>query len=77
MQLDPIWHRTSRRTRALVGDLQTLRHLLTHLVHSDCVTFFEHLECVFDTASAAHPTERPHWVLHSSEEVFLLARERV
>ena len=31
-QLEPVWHRTSRRTKALVHDLATLRKLLGYLV---------------------------------------------
>jgi DNA excision repair protein ERCC-4 len=38
MQLEPIWHKTSKRTRALVTDLQTLRKLLSYLVSYDCVS---------------------------------------
>ena len=77
MQLEPIWHKVGRRTKALVGDLHTLRKLLSYLVAYDCVTFFEYLETLFDYASAQHPAERPHWVLNCSEAVFTLARDRV
>jgi len=77
MQLEPIWHRTNRRTRALVADLQTLRKLLAFLISCDCVSFFEYLETVVDAASALHPAERPHWILNCSETVFLIARDRV
>ena len=121
-QLDPIWHKTSRRTRALVSDLQTIRRLPPLLVApsrslpgsvsqpsrrrllsllawydavtrllaprvrpSACpsrvqdtsrqVTFFEYLETVLDAATALHPSERPHWVIHSSEAGGGAARE--
>ena len=77
MQLEPIWHRVSRRTKALVQDLQTLRRLLNYLVAYDCVSYFECLESIFDAASSLHPTERPHWILNSSESVWQLARDRV
>ena len=77
MQLEPVWHRISRRTRALVHDLQTLRKLLNFLVSYDCVSYFEYLETVFDAASALHPSERPHWILNCSEAVWQLARDRV
>ena len=70
MQLDPVWHKTSRRTKALVADLQTLRKLLNFLVSYDCVTYLEYIETVLDAASALHPSERPHWLLNSSEAVF-------
>ena len=40
-QLEPIWHKTSRRTKALVNDLHTLRVLLNDLVRLDSVSFFE------------------------------------
>ncbi|KAL1915153.1 uncharacterized protein VTP21DRAFT_7634 [Calcarisporiella thermophila] len=45
-QLDPIWHRVSVRTKQLVGDLKTLRRLLTHLLSYDCVTFNSLLETI-------------------------------
>lgn len=77
MQLNPFWHKTSKRTQSLANDLQTLRKLLYFLVSLDCVSFFEYLETVFDAASALHPAERPAWMLNHSETVFLLARERV
>ena len=77
MQLDPVWHRIGKRTKALVADLQTLRKLLNFLVAFDCVTYFEYLETVFDAASALHPAERPHWILSCSEAVWQLARDRV
>ena len=52
MQLEPMWHKTSKRTRALVQDLQTLRKLLNFLVSFDCVTYYEYLETIFDAAGA-------------------------
>ena len=77
MQLEPIWHRTSRRTRALVADLQTLRKLLNYLVAFDCVSYYEYIETIFEAASSLHPSERPHWLLNCSEAVKTLARDRV
>lgn len=65
--MSKVWHRTSRRVKALVSDLQTLRNLLNYLVAYDCVTFFEYLETLFYHAAAQHPTERPHWVMNCSE----------
>jgi DNA excision repair protein ERCC-4 len=76
-QLEPVWYRTSKRTRALVSDLQTLRKLLNFLVSLDCISFFEYLETVFDAASSLHPSERPHWILNCSETVWQLSRDRV
>lgn len=36
-----------------------------------------YIQAVFDHAGAMHPSERPHWIISSSEEVFVLARDRV
>ncbi|KAL1523711.1 hypothetical protein AB1Y20_018641 [Prymnesium parvum] len=77
LQLEPVWHKVGRRTKALVHDLHTLRKLLNYLVLYDCVTFFEYLETLFKHASAQHPAERPHWVINCSDKVFTLARDRV
>lgn len=41
VQLEPVWHAVSKRTRALVHDLATLRTLLSYLTSFDCVSFFE------------------------------------
>ncbi len=77
IQLDPVWQKTSRRTRALVDDLKTLRKLLGALATYDAVSFFELLESVIDGASALPAIERPHWLLQASEAAYVLARERV
>ena len=77
MQLDTISHTASRRTRALVDDLKTLRKLLGALSTHDAVSFFELFEAVIDSVSELPPMERPQWVLQASEAAYVLARERV
>ena len=43
-QLEPTWRTTSRRAKALVSDLHTLRKLLGYVTRYDAVTFFAYLE---------------------------------
>ena len=39
-ELDPIWHQLSWKTKHLVSDMKTLRSVLIHLTHYDCITFY-------------------------------------
>ena len=43
-QLEPTWRTASRRAKALVSDLHTLRKLLGYVTRYDAVTFFAYLE---------------------------------
>ena len=41
-ELDPIWHQLSGQTKRLVSDMKTLRSILSHLTHYDCITFYRY-----------------------------------
>ena len=42
-ELDPIWHQLSWKTKHLVSDMKTLRSVLNHLTHYDCITFYRYI----------------------------------
>ena len=80
-QLEPVWHRTTFRTRRIVADLGTLRDILHALVTNDAVVFNQFL----DTVRAAHQpqpgssrqTESPWLYLDAADTLFSTARRRV
>ncbi|PWN19517.1 hypothetical protein BCV69DRAFT_284143 [Microstroma glucosiphilum] len=43
-QLQPRWHQLSNKMKRLVNDLKKLRHLLSHLISYDAITFLKLLE---------------------------------
>ena len=45
-ELDPIWHQLSGQTKRLVSDMKTLRSILSHLTHYDCITFYRYVQGV-------------------------------
>ena len=42
LQLNPVWHTTSAKTKQLVADLRTLREMATFLIEYDAVSFYEY-----------------------------------
>ncbi|KAH6575624.1 hypothetical protein BASA60_004927 [Batrachochytrium salamandrivorans] len=77
IQLDPIWHRVSSKTKQLVGDLRVLRQLLTYLASYDAVTFYSFLETIMAANAAATTsiykhgaTESPWLLLDAAHTVF-------
>ncbi|TPX41493.1 hypothetical protein SeMB42_g05553 [Synchytrium endobioticum] len=84
VQLDPIWHRVSLKSKQIVGDLKTLRQLLNYLSSYDCVTFNSFVEALIASNAAGHTSvfrgadmESPWMMMDSAQLVFKLARERV
>lgn len=63
-QLDPIWHRIGYKTKQLVGDMKTLRQLLSYLVTYDCVTFNSFLETIMasNTKSGSSQQSQSPWL---------------
>ncbi|TPX66046.1 hypothetical protein SpCBS45565_g04722 [Spizellomyces sp. 'palustris'] len=84
VQLDPIWHRVSQKTKQLVGDLKILRKLLSYLVSYDCVTFNSFLETIV-AANTSEPSavfrsdgSQSQWLfLDAAHTVLSAARQRV
>lgn len=80
-QLDPVWHRTTFRTRQIVRDLTTLRNMLENLLTNDAVSFNKYLDTVL--ASSAPPpgstrlNQSPWLFLDAANVIFETARRRV
>ncbi|KAF4583025.1 MUS38-like protein [Ophiocordyceps camponoti-floridani] len=80
-QLEPNWHRVSRKTQQIVNDLSVLRALLGNVLTYDAVSFLERL----DTIHAAHSpqpgstrqTQSPWLFLDAAQTLFDTARRRV
>lgn len=80
-QLDPVWHRTSWKTKQIVNDLSVLRGMLHTLLTYDAVSFLRHL----DTILAAHApppgstrqNQSPWLFLDASHTIFETAKRRV
>jgi len=75
MQLDPIWHQLSMKTKQLVADLKTLRLVLTYLTKYDCVTFNT---LVNSLRSTDYAMKSSGWLLlDSAETLFVVSKQRV
>ncbi|RFU33567.1 hypothetical protein B7463_g2808, partial [Scytalidium lignicola] len=80
-QLNPVWHRTSWKTKQIVNDLSVLRGMLHTLLTYDAVSFLRHL----DTILAAHSpppgstrqNQSPWLFLDASHTIFETAKRRV
>ncbi|PFH57885.1 hypothetical protein XA68_14456 [Ophiocordyceps unilateralis] len=80
-QLEPNWHRVSRKTQQIVNDLSVLRALLSNVLTHDAVSFLERL----DTIHAAHSpqpgstrqSQSPWLFLDAAQTLFDTARRRV
>ncbi|KAF2453405.1 hypothetical protein BDY21DRAFT_366959 [Lineolata rhizophorae] len=83
-QLDPVWHRTSFRTRQIVRDLTLLRTILQYdltVLTYDAVSFQKYLDTVL-AASAPPPgttrsTQSPWLFLDAAHTLFDTAKRRV
>ncbi|ORZ05671.1 DNA repair protein [Lobosporangium transversale] len=74
-QLDPIWHRVTSKTKQLVGDLKTLRNLLSYLVSYDSVNFNLYLETILATHNASSGN---YWLLTDpADKIYTTAKSRV
>ncbi|XP_045109312.1 DNA repair endonuclease XPF-like isoform X3 [Portunus trituberculatus] len=75
IQLDPIWHQLSPRTRTLVADLKVLKTVLGYLTQYDCVTFYNLVNSLRTTEEALKSSG---WMLLSSaDSLFLNSKHRV
>lgn len=80
-QLDPVWHRTSFRTKQIVRDLSLLRTILQSLLTFDAVSFNKYLDTVL-AASAPPPgstrqSQSPWLFLDAAHTLFDTAKRRV
>ncbi|KAK7047730.1 DNA repair endonuclease XPF [Halocaridina rubra] len=75
VQLDPIWHQLSSRTKVLIADLKVLRTVLLYLTQYDCVTFYNLVNSLRTTEKAIQSSG---WmILNSAESLFINARQRI
>ncbi|KAL9092848.1 MAG: hypothetical protein Q9165_004266 [Trypethelium subeluteriae] len=80
-QLDPVWHRTSFRTRQIVRDLSLLRSILHSLLTYDSVSFNKYLDTVLAASSPPPGSTRwnqsPWLFLDAAHIIFNTAKRRV
>jgi DNA excision repair protein ERCC-4 len=80
-QLDPVWHRTTFKTRQVVRDLTLLRTILHALLTYDAVDFMRYLDTVL-AASQPPPgstkqNQSPWLFLDAADTIFTVAKQRV
>ncbi|KAM0712182.1 hypothetical protein Q7P37_011276 [Cladosporium fusiforme] len=80
-QLDPVWHRTTFRTRQIVRDLSILRTILHALLTYDAIAFNKFLDTVLAASSPASGSSRqnqsPWLFLDAAHTLFDTAKRRV
>lgn len=80
-QLDPVWHRTSFKTRQIVRDLTLLRNILHYLLTFDAVNFLRYLDTVLAASSPPAGSNRqnqsPWLFLDAAHTIFDSAKRRV
>lgn len=80
-QLDPVWHRTSYKTRQIVRDLTLLRNILHYLLTFDAVSFLRYLDTVLAASSpppgSNRQTQSPWLFLDAAHTIFDQAKKRV
>jgi DNA excision repair protein ERCC-4 len=80
-QLDPVWHRTTFKTRQVVRDLSLLRSILHALLTYDAINFNKYLDTVL-AASQPPPgstkqNQSPWLFLDAADTIFTTAKRRV
>ncbi|KAK3713817.1 DNA repair protein RAD16 [Vermiconidia calcicola] len=80
-QLDPVWHRTSFRTKQVVRDLSLLRTILHSLLTFDAVSFNKYLDTVLAASSpppgSTRQSQSPWLFLDAAHTLFDTAKRRV
>ncbi|KAK5175318.1 DNA repair protein RAD16 [Saxophila tyrrhenica] len=80
-QLDPVWHRTSFRTKQIVRDLSLLRTILHALLTYDAVGFNKYLDTVLAASSpppgSTRQSQSPWLFLDAAHTLFDTAKRRV
>ncbi|KAG1841602.1 hypothetical protein C8R48DRAFT_738799 [Suillus tomentosus] len=79
-QLDPVWHKVGPRTKQLVGDLATLRRLLTYLLSYDALAFHAYLETLVasntTTVTGAAKQHQSPWMLTDAANIIFSTAKR-
>ncbi|PSN68919.1 DNA repair endonuclease XPF [Corynespora cassiicola Philippines] len=80
-QLDPVWHRTTFKTRQVVRDLTLLRTILHALLTYDAVNFNKYLDTVLAASKpppgSTRQNQSPWLFLDAAETIFTTAKRRV
>jgi DNA excision repair protein ERCC-4 len=80
-QLDPVWHRTSPKSKQIVNDLRTLRDILHFVLTYDCISFLKYLDTVLANAQGEDGKRRqnpsPWLLLDAAHTMFQTAKQRV
>jgi DNA excision repair protein ERCC-4 len=80
-QLDPVWHRTSFRTKQIVRDLSLLRTILHSLLTFDAVSFNKYLDTVLAASQpppgSTRQSQSPWLFLDAAHTLFDTAKRRV
>ncbi|KAF2745819.1 DNA repair protein-like protein RAD1 [Sporormia fimetaria CBS 119925] len=80
-QLDPVWHRTSFKTRQVVRDLTLLRTILHALLTYDAVDFNRYLDTVLAASQpppgSTRQNQSPWLFLDAADVIFTTAKRRV
>jgi DNA excision repair protein ERCC-4 len=80
-QLDPVWHRTSYKTRQVVRDLTLLRTILHALLTYDAVDFNKYLDTVLAASQpppgSTRQNQSPWLFLDAADTIFTTAKRRV
>lgn len=80
-QLDPVWHRTSFKTRQVVRDLTLLRTILHALLTYDAVDFNKYLDTVLAASQpppgSTRQNQSPWLFLDAADVIFTTAKRRV
>ncbi|XP_047494472.1 DNA repair endonuclease XPF-like [Penaeus chinensis] len=75
VQLEPIWHQLSSRTKMLIADLKVMRTVLLYLTQYDCVTFYNLVNSLRTTETAIQSSG---WMfLGAAETLFVNSKLRV
>ncbi|KAG6333461.1 hypothetical protein ID866_5631 [Astraeus odoratus] len=80
-QLDPVWHKVGPKTKQLVGDLATLRRLLTYLLTYDALAFHAYLETLIasnttTSSGGARQNQSPWMLTDAANVIFQTAKRR-
>lgn len=81
MQLEPVWHRLSWKTRQIAGDLKILRDMLHDLLTYDAVYFLKRLDTILAACSpppgSTRQNQSPWLFLDAAHTIFDTAKRRV
>ncbi|KAH9865054.1 hypothetical protein IAQ61_009000 [Plenodomus lingam] len=80
-QLDPVWHRTTFKTRQVVRDLSLLRTILHALLTYDAINFNKYLDTVLAASQpppgSTRQNQSPWLFLDAADTIFTTAKRRV